>query len=169
MLETYITEPTVMRKILDSLVLLRGGKIQAIWTMGLIFDRGRGFVELDEPIVLIIDGIQFEMECLADNIYKIGVNTLTMKEKSYQGVEWSREVEELLDDAVGRAIIGAEVRTVKEKDPNHVFGTELPEQEEYIKSVDLIMDSGKRICFTGFYDYMHVYICNDSGEYLYGE
>jgi hypothetical protein len=81
--------------------------------MGCIFNEeniscldNKGFLKLDEPVVIIIDNKQFEVWVCTDSRVKIGLNTLTMKEQSYQPFEW-RDVSSLFkDDIIGKRIVG---------------------------------------------------------------
>lgn len=161
----YFIEASPLRSFLNNQTQLIGKTIDAILTMGCIFNRDgvdendeKGYLCLDESIVIMIGNVQFEVWCYTDSRVKIGINSLTLKEKSYQPYEW-RDCSNLFnEDVVGQRIVGFEVKCSSCGFYDSLGLGDRPDGGDYFDNFSLPLENGKRLVFCGNVEYMEVFI-----------
>jgi hypothetical protein len=164
----YFFESAPLVTYLNSLTKLVGQKINGVLTMGCLFGfddflaGGWQGLELDEPVVVIIGDTQFEVWFYTDSRVKIGLNTLTLKEESYQGCKW-RNCSILFNDGIiGQRIKGFEVEKSQEGFYDSLGLGNRHDGRDYIESFKILLDGGKYLDFAGWIEYMLVglSLCN---------
>jgi len=161
----FITARPLKKYITNLKAQLVGTQISAIHTMGVIFNNyddetldvwdAKGCVMLDEPIVLICGYKQFEI-CFHNTSHaKIGINTLTMAEKSYQHVLWS-DVSRLFPNIAGQKISDIKLTTFSEGFYDSVFMGDGSRRNggDYFETLIILLENGFVLLLSGEYEYM---------------
>lgn len=172
----YFIDATSLQEFLKQQEQFIGRPVETIFTMGCIFNEedigcpdNKNFLNLDEPVVIIIDNKQFEVWVYTDSRVKIGLNTLTMKEKSYQPFEW-RDVSSLFEGGIiGKKIVGYSVRRSKRGFYDSLGLGHRPDGGDYFDSFSLVLENGKSLVFSGNCEYMEVYAGNRYDFWLHIE
>jgi hypothetical protein len=163
----YFTEAYPLINYLKSLKGLIGQKIYYILTLGCIFniediiqekdkqDKNR-YLSLDEPVVVIIGEIQFEVWFYTDSRVKIGISTLKLEEKSYTPFNWTNCNKIFSDVVIGQKIVGFEVEKSNKGFYDSVGLGDRPDGGDYFVSFKLILENGKYLEFSGNCEYMGV-------------
>ncbi|MDR0852742.1 MAG: hypothetical protein LBN34_00010 [Clostridiales Family XIII bacterium] len=144
-----------------------GLPLSAIHTMGVLFNNydnedlhewdAEGFLSLDEPIVLDCAGEHIEI-CFHNTSHaKVGVNTLTMSELSYQRAEWS-DVSHLFPNVIGQKIVDIILFTDNEGFYDSVFMGDgsRPDGGDYFSSMVIIFENDSVLELYGQTEYMQV-------------
>jgi hypothetical protein len=118
-----------------------------------------GYIELDDPFVIVAGDKHLEIHFMNTSHAKIGVDTLTMKEKSYQGYEW-REVSHLLPNIIGQTIIDIKLATFSKGFYDSVFMGDgsRPDGGDYFDDIILFLDNGHLLTISGSHEYMHIVV-----------
>lgn len=159
----YFIEALPLRKFLSSQRQLVGKTIDRILAMGCIFnqdeiDEGNEteYLCLDEPVVIIIGNVQFEVWCYTNSRVKIGINSLTLKEKSYQPYAW-RDCSDLFNEGIiGQRITGFDVESSKCGFYDSLGLGDRSDGGDYFESFCILLESDKRLTFYGSEEYMGV-------------
>lgn len=149
---------------------LIGKSIKEIWNIGIIFNEDCNdnnlYVELDEPIIFILDDIQLEILAVDGSTFCISHDTLMLDEVSFQGVNCNKNAEKYLSRILNKSIIEVNVIPTNECDFTGSYGLELPKQEEYIDEIVIKFNSGDTLHITAWFDYMHIYIRDKQNSIL---
>ena len=148
-----------------------GKPILEMHIMGVIFSEwedddfseceAHGYIMLDEPIVLICGDTHLEI-CFNNTSHaKVGINTLSMAEKSYQGAPW-REVGFLFPEIIGQNISEIKLTSFTEGFYDSVFCGDgnRPDGGDYFGSLILILENGFAFLFEGQNEYMFASRCS---------
>lgn len=158
---------TPLKKYIETLKgQLIGQTIQSIHTMGTIFNNydNESFEEwepeyngldLDEPIVIKTDNLQLEVWFYTDSRIKIGMNTMTMTEKSYQHSPW-RDCSVFFNHSVGQMIVDIVVKTDNRGFYDSLGLGDRADGGDYFYEVLLVLDNNYGIRFIGQHEYMWV-------------
>lgn len=112
----YFLEATPLIKYLNSQKQFIGNKISKIMTMGCIFnydsiiDGHDRYLDLDEPVVIVIDNYNLEIWFYCESRVKIGINSLTLTERLYQDYPWHDCSNLFKRDVIGQKITGFNVK-----------------------------------------------------------
>lgn len=162
----YFIEASPLRSFLNNQQQLIGKTIDGLLTMGCIFnqedideDDEDIYLRLDEPIVVMIGGIQFEIWCYTDSRVKIGINSLTLKEKSYQPYDW-RDCSNSFSNIIGQRIIGFEIKDSKSGFYDSLGLGDRPDGGDYFESFSILIENNKKLTFYGDFEYMGIYVEN---------
>lgn len=158
---------------------LIGVPVSSIHIMGTIFNNydhedldtwdAAGHIELDEPVVLICKDIQLEIWFYNTSHAKIGINTLTMSEKSYQGESW-RNVSGLFPNIIGQKIREIKLRTFSDgfydsvfigdgARPTSINDGSRPDGGDYFGSLLIVLENDFVLELCGEIEYMWVSEC----------
>ena len=165
--DDFITARPFKRYIEKLKTCLLGRPIQSIHTMGHIFNNydneemdewdAKGSIELDEPIVLMCGNEQLEILFYNTSHAKVGLNTLTMAEKSYQRVKW-QDVSRLFPKVIGQSIVEIKLLTFTKGFYDSVFmgdGNRI-DGGDYFDELLLILSDGSILEIFGQCEYMWV-------------
>ena len=116
------------------------------------------FIELDEPIILFIGDTRFEIDYAFPSTARIGINSLTRKEKSYGSNEnlWKDISKYYSSNIIGRTV--KDIIIEKRTEPPTLDDIDLePEREDVYGKIQFVMDNN--FCFTVSvqWDYMVIY------------
>lgn len=160
----YITAKPFKTYLLEIKKRILGLPVTGIYTMGCIFNNedddvwgAEGCLELDEPIVIDIDGLHLDI-CFHNTSHaKIGLNTLTMKEKSYQGCTW-RNVSHRFSQTIGHKVKDIVLKTNNEGFYDSVFMGDgnRPDGGDYFDQLFMVLDNGYVLELCGSYEYMWI-------------
>jgi hypothetical protein len=144
-----------------------GLPIVSMHVMGVIFNNydhedldvwdTKGNIELDEPIVLVCGGEHLEI-CFHNTSHaKVGVNTLSMTEKSYQYADW-QNVSRLFPNIIGQKIDDIKLMTDTDGFYDSVFMGDgnRPNGGDYFSALLLILSNGFILEMYGQTEYMRV-------------
>jgi len=163
-----ITSKEILYQQLEKLDL-PGKCIREIWNIGIIFDEDADdepimFVELDEPIIFVLDEFNLEVLFSDGSTVRMSRNTLSLNEESYQGVVCGRRTEKYLSRVLNTQISEVSIIAQNECTFTGAHGLELPEQDEYIGEIVIKFDSGYSLHIRAWYDFMHVFIKDEEGN-----
>ncbi len=166
----FITAEPFRSYIDDVKEMLFGLPITAIHTMGCIFNledleggdgegdvAGKTFLELDEPIVLDFEGKHLEIWFINTSHAKVGINTLTLKGKSYQPYPW-RDVTKYFPKVIGQTLKDISLSGCNEGFYDSVFSGDgdRPDGGDYFDMLTLVFQNDHTIGLYGSYEHMYV-------------
>lgn len=145
---------------------LIGDTILSIHSMGAIFNNydnelldewepEYGGLDLDEPVVIKTDHNQLEVWFYTDSRAKIGMNTMTMQEESYQGYPW-RDCSVIFKHCIGQMIEDVVVKTGNGGFYDSLGLGDRPIGGDYFREINLILANGYGIRLIGQCEYMWV-------------
>jgi hypothetical protein len=163
----FITAKPFKQYIIELKARFAGLPLTSLHTMGVLFNNydyedlhewdAEGCLKLDEPVVLDCAGQHFEV-CFENTSHaKVGVNTLTMTEKSYQRTEWS-DVSHLFPNIIGQKITDIILFTNNRGFYDSVFDGDgdRPDGGDYFGSMAIIFENDYVLELGGQTEYMWV-------------
>ena len=159
----YFIYASQLVEFLNCQTQLIGKTVNTILTMGCIFNRDElsdkeKYLDLDEPVVVIIDGIQVEIWCYTDSRVKIGINSLTLREKSYQPYDWCNCSDLFKSDIIGQKVVGFEVKKSESGFYDSLGLGDRPDGGDYFETFSIILENGESLVFCGETEHMSVYM-----------
>ncbi len=122
------------------------------------------FVEIDEPIIFYLDdGNRLEIEFSEASSIKLGKNSLP-EDITFGINKPNANVNVVFSNCLNSEIIGFKVIMEDELSADYTGSFGIPEpinQNSYISSFKICLNDGKSIEFNSFYDYGHVYVCDE--------
>ena len=146
---------------------LNGRALTGIFTMGCIFNNydnedddawdAEERLSLDEPLVIDFSGLHLDI-CFHNRSHvKIGLNTLSMQGKSYQGCDW-RNVSHHFPELINQTVRDIILETSSEGFYDSVFNTygDRPDGGDYFNCLFLVLSGGNTIILYGEEEYMEM-------------
>lgn len=147
---------------------LIGKPITSMHTMGVLFNNWDGeelevwdnenHLQLDEPIVIVCGDGHLEVHFHNTSQAKVGLNTLTMNELSYQHAPW-RDVSRLYPHIVGEVIADIRLSTFTKGFEDSVSWDgvfEKPDGGDYFDAIGILLENDYALKIEGLWEYMYV-------------